>query len=36
MMYSKLGRQIGDKLWNETMVELHFAKVEGILNKVKH
>lgn len=36
MMYSDLGRQISAKLWNETMEELRFAGVEGVLNGVKH
>lgn len=36
MMYSDLGHQIGDKLWNETMKELSFAGVEGVLNRMKH
>lgn len=31
MMYSDLGRRLGDKLWSETMEELHFAGLEGVL-----
>ena len=36
MMYSDRGRRIGDKLWNETMEELSFTGVEGVLNGMKH
>ncbi|KAF2790136.1 NAD(P)-binding protein [Melanomma pulvis-pyrius CBS 109.77] len=32
MMYGDLGRQFIGKLWNETMEELSFAGVSGILN----
>lgn len=36
MMYSDLGHQIGDKLWNETMEELGFSDIEGVLDGMKH
>jgi len=32
-MYTDLGRRISDKLWNETMAELRFAGVEGLIKK---
>jgi hypothetical protein len=32
-MYSDLGRRMGDKLWDETMEELRFAGIEGLIGK---
>lgn len=31
MLYTPAGREIADRLWEETMRELRFADVEGIL-----
>ncbi|KAK7935895.1 short-chain dehydrogenase/reductase family protein [Apiospora marii] len=35
MMYTEEGRRLGDKLWDETMKELSFAKVEELLEGLK-
>jgi hypothetical protein len=32
MMYGEEGRRISDKLWTETMEELRFAGVHGVLD----
>lgn len=35
MMYTEEGRRLGDRLWDETMKELRFAKVEALLEELK-
>ncbi|KAK8058156.1 Retinol dehydrogenase 12 [Apiospora phragmitis] len=35
MMYTEAGRRLGDRLWDETMKELSFAKVEEVLEGMK-
>ncbi|KAK8034082.1 NAD(P)-binding protein [Apiospora rasikravindrae] len=35
MMYTEEGRHLGDRLWDETMKELSFAKVEEVLEGLK-
>lgn len=35
MLYTPEGRKIADRLWDETMRELSFANIEGILSGMK-
>ena len=35
MLYTPEGQKIAQRLWDETMQELHFANAEGILNSMK-
>ncbi|KAK8113321.1 hypothetical protein PG984_013847 [Apiospora sp. TS-2023a] len=35
MMYTEEGRRLSDRLWDETMKELSFAKVEELLEELK-
>ncbi|KAK8064040.1 hypothetical protein PG996_008692 [Apiospora saccharicola] len=35
MMYTEEGHRLGDRLWDETMEELSFAKVEELLEELK-
>ncbi|KAK8065158.1 hypothetical protein PG997_011905 [Apiospora hydei] len=35
MMYTEEGRRLGERLWDETMRELSFAKVEEVLEDLK-
>lgn len=35
IMYTIEGKKIVEKLWEETMQELSFANVQGILNDMK-
>jgi len=34
-MYTGEGRRISDKLWEETLQELRFARVEDVLDKAE-
>lgn len=36
MMYGEDGRRFVDKLWKETLEELSFAGIAGVLETVKH
>lgn len=34
MIYTEEGKQISKRLWDETMAELSFAKVEAIISDI--
>ena len=36
MLYTPAGREIADRLWEETMAELRFADADGILRGMKN
>lgn len=36
IIYTPEGKRISEQLWQETMTELSFAKVEDILKSIKH
>jgi hypothetical protein len=35
MLYTSEGKELTEKVWRETMAELSFAGVEGILQSMK-